>query len=58
MGDPGWPLRNIHSPRAERITENSPVTPSAIIVQMKKNAPLELKVRLPMPTPLPTMIWK
>ena|SRR5213080_4976040 len=32
----GWPHFRLHSPRAERISEKSPVTPSARSVQTKK----------------------
>src|SRR5260370_6680247 len=46
---PGWPRRRLHSPRAERMTEKSAVTPSAISVQTKKNAPLELAMLPPTP---------
>jgi hypothetical protein len=45
----------IHSPRAERMTENSPVTPIAISVQTKKKPPLELAIPLATPTPFPLM---
>ncbi len=47
----------LHSPRAERMTEKSPVTPSVIIVQMKKKAPLDLAIPLATPTPAPFM-WR
>jgi hypothetical protein len=45
----------LHSPRAERMTENSPVTPIAISVQTKKKCPLELPMLLVTPTPFPFM---
>ena len=35
-----WPHCGLHSPRAERTTEKSAVTPSAMIVQTKKKPPL------------------
>src|SRR5437667_9994768 len=37
-----WPHFRLHSPRAERMTEKSAVTPSAMSVQTKKKAPLDL----------------
>jgi hypothetical protein len=37
----------LHSPRAEMMTEKSAVTPSAISVQTKKKAPLELAMLPP-----------
>src|SRR6266704_6887611 len=45
----------LHSPRAERMTEKSPVTPIAISVQTKKKCPLELPMLLVTPTPFPFM---
>jgi hypothetical protein len=53
----GWPLRRLQSPRTERMTEKSAVTPTAMSVQMKKKAPLELATRLPCITPFPIM-WR
>jgi hypothetical protein len=47
----------LHSPRTERMTEKSAVTPSAMSVQIKKKAPLELATRLPCITPCPIM-WR
>jgi hypothetical protein len=49
-----WPRCRLHSARTERMTEKRAVTPSAMIVQMKKKAPLDLAM-LP-PTPFP-IIW-
>lgn len=49
------PCRRFHSARAERTIEKGAVTPSAISVQTKKNAPLELPMRLLTPMPLPIM---
>ena len=51
----GWPRRRPHSPRAERMTEKSAVTPSAMSVQTKKKPPLELAMPLATPTPFPFM---
>src|SRR5712691_13275264 len=51
----GWPHCRLHSPRAERMTEKSAVTPSAMSVQTKKKAPLDL-AKSP-PTPFPIM-WR
>jgi len=45
----------LHSPRAARMTEKSPVTPIAIMVQTKKKCPLELAMLLVTPTPFPLM---
>jgi hypothetical protein len=52
-----WGRRHgrLHSPRAERMTEKSAVTPSAISVQTKKKAPLDLAMLPPTPTPFPIM---
>jgi hypothetical protein len=36
----GWRHGRLHSPRAERMTEKSAVTPSAMRVQTKKKPPL------------------
>ena len=41
----------LHSPRTERMTEKSAVTPIARSVQTKKNPPLRV-VPKPIPTPL------
>src|SRR2546427_10262480 len=38
----GWPRRRLHSPRTERMTEKSAVTPSARSVQMKRKPPLRV----------------
>jgi hypothetical protein len=43
--------RRLHSPRTERMTEMSAVTPSAMIVQMNKKAPLDLAISPPTPFP-------
>ena len=43
----GWPRRKLHSPRAERMTEKMPVTPSAMSVQTQKQTPLELAIAPP-----------
>ena len=51
------PRRRLHNPRTERTAEKSAVTPTAMSVQMKKNAPLELATRLPCITPFPIM-WR
>src|SRR5258708_3363505 len=45
----------LHSKRAERMTEKSPITPIAIRVQTKKKCPLEWPMRLVTPTPFPFM---
>src|SRR5260370_37527872 len=45
----------LHSPRAERMAEKSPITPIAISVQTKKKCPLELAILLVTPTPFPFM---
>ena len=45
----------LYSPRAERMTEKSAVTPSAMSVQTKKKPPLELAMPLAPPTPSPFM---
>ena len=50
-----WPHCGLHSPRTERMTEKSAVTPSARSVQTKKKAPLELAMLPPTPTPFPIM---
>jgi alkylation response protein AidB-like acyl-CoA dehydrogenase len=50
-----WPLCRLHSPRAERMTEKSPITPSAISVQTKKKPPPEFAMPLATPTPFPFM---
>src|SRR5215469_13913201 len=50
-----WPHSRVHSPRAERMTEKSAVTPSAMSVQTKKKAPLDLAMLPPTPTPFPIM---
>ena len=43
----------LHSPRAARMTEKSPVTPIARSVQTQKNLPLELAILPPtIPAPL------
>ena len=51
------PRRRLHNPRTERTAEKSAVTPTAMSVQMKKKAPLELATRLPCITPFPIM-WR
>src|SRR5258705_9317444 len=51
----GWPHCRVHSSRAERMTERSAVTPSAMIVHTKKKAPLDLAMLPPTPTPFPIM---
>src|SRR4029450_2658136 len=45
----------LHSPRTERMTEKSPVTPIAISVHTKKKAPLVWPMLLVTPTPFPLM---
>jgi len=47
--------RRLHSPRTERMTEKSAVTPIARSVQTKKKCPLELPTLLVTPTPFPFM---
>jgi hypothetical protein len=42
----------LHSPRTERMTEKSAVTPIAISIQTKKKPPLRV---VPKPTPAPLM---
>src|SRR5437588_12690452 len=37
-----WPRCRLHSPSAERMAENAPVTPSARTVQTQKKIPTEL----------------
>ena len=49
-----WP----QSPCAERMTEKSAVTPSAMRVQTKKKPPLEFAMPLAIPTPFPFMWMK
>src|SRR5438132_13042780 len=45
------PRCSLHSPRTERMTEKSAVTPSARSAQMKKKAPLDLAITPPTPAP-------
>ncbi len=45
----------LHSPRAARMAEKSPITPIASSVQTKKKCPLELASLLATPTPFPLM---
>jgi len=45
----------LHSPRTERMTEKSTVTPSAMMVQIKKKAPLDLAMLPPTPFPITWM---
>ena len=42
-----WPHSRVHSPRPERMTEKSAVTPSAMSAQTKKKAPLDLAILPP-----------
>src|SRR5262245_26881192 len=42
----------LHNPRTERMTEKSAVTPTAMIVQMKKKAPLDFAISPPTPFPI------
>src|SRR5438094_5500997 len=51
-----WPRYRLHSPSAERMAENAPVTPSARSVQTQKKIPLELTI-LPPTSPAPLM-WR
>ena len=55
LGYRGWPRRRLHSLRTERMTEKSAVTPSAMIVQTKKKAPLDLAISPPTPFPI---MWR
>src|SRR5437899_1257396 len=52
-----WRHGRLHSPRAERMAEKSPVTPRAISVQTKRKPPLDLAIPLATPTPFPFM-WR
>jgi hypothetical protein len=44
--------RSLHNPFAERMKEKSEVTPSAMSVQTKKKAPLDLAISAPTPAPI------
>src|SRR5688572_21855043 len=57
LNDRDWLHCGFHSARAERITEKSPIAPSAISIQTKRKPPLELAIPLAMPTPFPFM-WR
>jgi hypothetical protein len=54
LGDRDWPRCGLHSPRAERRTEQSAVTPSAMSVQTKRRPPLDLAMLPPTPAPI---VW-
>src|SRR5215212_5973255 len=54
QADSGRRHGRLHSPRTERMTEKSPVTPIEISVQTQKKTPLELAM-LPPTRPLPLM---
>jgi len=53
---PGLAGRRLHSPHSERMAEKSAVTPTALSVQTKKKAPLDLAI--PPPPRFPVGAWR